>query len=213
MKNTLTTVQEYLRPLDVKGRSLIGTSLFFAVLIYLYRAQSDEFWMMGYGAAFIFIFSFPLLLVLFLWFIVHPFLVIWYVIKAKTLQFAVALPTLLIVLAFIFPVPQLREYSLYLSHQEEYMTLVRLAQSGLLSHNNSCKGAFAPPKGYEKLTGDCIFVDEKGGIIEFTPYTFYVALSYAEVPGNISNSSWCNWDGFIWEEINPHWYICKRDFN
>jgi succinate dehydrogenase/fumarate reductase cytochrome b subunit len=213
MKNVFVDLQEYLRAIDKKGRLLIGKSLFFAVLIYIYRAQSDEFLLMGLAGAFIVIFSFPFLSILFLWFIAHLFLALRYIIQEKKYKNIATLSVLLIVMAFLLPVPLLREHSLYLSHKEEYMTLVRLAQSDQLSHNDHCKHSLAAPEEYKKLTGDCIFVNEKGNIVEFKPYTYLVTLSYVEVPSDIFKSSTCYKNGYIWKEINQNWYVCKRYFD
>jgi len=207
-------IREHLSNLDRKGRRLAWTSIFFATATYICRAQSDEFILMGFLANFFLVFSLPLILAVAIWFVVHIFAVIRYTLQTANSRLAVILPTVGIIIALFSPIPPLKERSFFLAHQSEYAKMVELAQSEQLSHDDKCRAetALAPPRGYEHLTGNCIFVDDKG-VVEFTPYTFYMSISYFETVNDIKKSSWCYSDGVIWDQIDSHWYICKLHFN
>jgi hypothetical protein len=209
-------------PQDIQGRIYFFLPIYFASFIYLGKLVRSDF----------FVGEINIWLSAFFWLgpaicVVIPFLVYLIGLSIHLFRFHRHISLVLVLIcgylfARFFPVPPTPEEILFSWQKPKYEEIVELARTRQLQHDDTCQqpNQFTPPSGYIQWSDECIHVERQYGmLVEFAPRNFERPLIYVENPeGDISVFSICNGvngrerihEGFVFKQLNEHWFICKR---
>ena len=201
-------------PSDTLGRALFFASLFVVGYLYLWFLVMDGIFVGILDAVLrSFYFVTPALCIV-------PFLIQLVTLGYYLLRLhghaapAVLLVGGLLLLRFLPTPPTIEEIS-FTWQRSEYESIVQLARNSQLQHGQDCiaQDQFTPPPTYYELSGKCIHVLNRDGIVvEFAPRSWERPIIYLPTPPTNPDSA-CrvqHGEGRVFKRLSEHWFICKR---
>jgi hypothetical protein len=110
-------------------------------------------------------------------------------------------------LAWYLPEPPLREEIKLYFNRNRYEQIVEEGRPIYLAGERKCIDLEFKDR---NLAFKCVFVEEN--YAEFNIYRDIFSLVYSydkQKPQAVD----CDWNGYVWKQIDEHWFICKSDIN
>lgn len=199
----------WLIPPDLWSWGLFVTALTPATIIYIVRANTDEFIMdAGLGLFFIM----PMLLFGLFLFIVFCWALIWQILSNIRRTRGHALPLLAIIgamiLSFVAPLPPSAIAWEFAAHRIDYEAVVSLAQQHKLPDHPRCIYGLELPPTYQHLSRSCIQAIQQPALaIVFNPPTTHRQIIYAESLEALRTLAECCLNGSVYKRVDQHWFF------
>ncbi len=195
-------------PTERKHRSRIIQAVILCVFVfYGFRASQAEILRLGYLAACILLGSgVGLLAAVIYWFVllIHGIRAVMSRQPNGLLLFALIIGAFF---AWYFPKPPLREEIKLFFNRNRYEQIVEQGRPIYLAGDRKC---IEPEFKDRDLAFTCVLVEKN--YAEFNIYRDLFSLVYSydkQKPRGVD----CDWNGYVWKQIDEHWFVCKSDIN